>query len=1542
MSARRSDGAPGEPRPVAQGLDSARLAGALNEIDAAIGSSLGSAEIMQRALEAAVAALAVDGGTIELRESGGWVIRYQVGFRTQDVGSHMTDAQSPVASEAARRLSPISVPDVAADEGFNVGFVRNLRLRSVLAVPMVVKDAVVGCLIFYCTPDPRAFGCEEIDFAARLGASVSLAFENARLFEAEMHEARTAETLSKVNEILLSALTVDDVIGRLVGEASEAAGADKSLVIRVDGDRYVITHVRRVRSGLVGKARESSFFPTFALAAVERRPILVGDAWADPGTNKDFVIPNGLRALQLLPLVVDGAVTHVLALAYETPQSFDEDDYRSAERMAAAMSMAMKNARLYESEVAATRLASEELKTTALLLDGATILAEASSLEAGLSNLVSTMRETIPGIRTVVYGVDAALSEFQVLASGGGSVPVAATRFPLSRMSPAARSVFETRKSAVIDLDALPGAERGVGGADGSHLMQAVPLVFQDRSVGMIVVDDPAQPRRVFSVREVAILEAFAAQVAAAVENKRLLAAERDRVARLTTLQNLSALVTSSLDMDAVVAKGLEQLVTLLGVVATSLWIFDEDQKRLHLRGGRGFGDTFFGEFADGLPLDADAEVVKAFNARKPIVHEDATGSGVAASVRDAYARHDIPLGSLVTVPLRSPSGLIGGLTLAWDAPRAFTDGDRAFYVLLADTFAIALENARLFQSERDQLVRLESHTRLLEGLNTVLDRSLRLESEEELGEACLAIAEGVTGSPFGFLGEVGEDGTFSDVVISNPGWDVCRIYDRVGHRRAAGESRVRGIYSRVLSSGKSLYTNTPESHSDAIGVPEGHPPITAFLGVPLLSGDRVFGMVAVANRPGGYRDEDQRLLEALAPAMMEGLERKRAERLLSGAVQRLDAHINNSPLAVIEFDSEFRVTRWSDEAERIFGWTAEEVLGKAIGEFRWVYDDDTGTVDEESSRLFSGVGRSVNVNRNYRKDGSVIWCEWYDSAIYDANGILISTLSQVLDITQRRTAEEALRESEQRYRLLFANMLDGFAYCRVIFNDDGQADDFVYLDVNSRFEELTGLQEVIGRRVTEVIPGIREANPGLLEIYGGVARTGKPARFETEIKSLGLSLSISLYRPAEGYFVAIFDNITEAKRAEAERLERERLGTALSAIGAVISATLVADEILERLLEPSARALRVDTAGLSVKQGDRWEIAAAYGSHGEGSARAYTDHELAMTILTSAAHQPMVIGDVRRDPRVDAERTEALGIRSTMAVPIVLQNNVIGVMVFNDGIENAFSSVQVDFATRLMGVVTLALENARLYERERRIADTLQDAVLSPPKQIEGLEVSWLYRPASSVSAVGGDFYDVFEIEPGSVGVVVGDVSGKGLEAARTTSLLRDGIRAYAYESPDPTRVLDRVNCLVNRSTEVSTFATVFFGLLDLASGKLSYAVGGHPPGMVLRAGGDRSAVLPIGKSALVGAFPQAVFETMEARLDPGDVLLLYTDGVTEARREGELFGQPRLLKALKAIGAGDLHGLPGALLEKVLDFTGGSLQDDTVVLALRRSSAT
>ncbi|HJV36138.1 PAS domain S-box protein, partial [Geomonas sp.] len=203
---------------------------------------------------------------------------------------------------------------------------------------------------------------------------------------------------------------------------------------------------------------------------------------------------------------------------------------------------------------------------------------------------------------------------------------------------------------------------------------------------------------------------------------------------------------------------------------------------------------------------------------------------------------------------------------------------------------------ARDITERKRQEEKIRQQSAVVQGINEIFEAALTSVSEEELGGICLSVAERITGSRFGFIGEIRADGLLHDIAISNPGWEACQLYDGQGERRPPGTFQIHGIYGRVLKDGKGFFSNDPASHPDRIGMPAGHPPLTAFLGMPLTNRGDVVGMIAVGNRPGGYRTEELHLVEAITPAVMEAFLRKRAEqatkRMLARREELLEASV--------------------------------------------------------------------------------------------------------------------------------------------------------------------------------------------------------------------------------------------------------------------------------------------------------------------------------------------------------------------------------------------------------------------------------------------------------------------------------------------------------------------------------------------------------------------------------------------------------------------------------------------------------------------------
>ncbi len=356
----------------------------------------------------------------------------------------------------------------------------------------------------------------------------------------------------------------------------------------------------------------------------------------------------------------------------------------------------------------------------------------------------------------------------------------------------------------------------------------------------------------------------------------------------------------------------------------------------------------------------------------------------------------------------------IGLIALLWRKPLANLSIVESILKMVSVRATRELE--RLTADEK-----ILTHNKVLEGINRIFEKAITCETEEELGGICLEVAEGLTESMIGFVGDIGADGCLYDITISNPVWKAWALIDQTGQGRSRSSIKINGLYWRVLTDGKSLLVNDPASHADSIGLPEGHPPLTAFLGAPLIQGGNIIGMIGMGNRSGGYGEEQREILESLAPAILQVLLRKRAEIEINALTKRLSYHVDHSPLAVIEWGPDMRLIRWSGEAERIFGWRAFEVLGKRMEDFKWIYNEDEAHVSEVRQELQSGTNpRRFSANRNYHKDGSVIHCEWYNSSMFDDQGKLLSILSLVLDVTQRKQMEEAVLHAKQEWERTF------------------------------------------------------------------------------------------------------------------------------------------------------------------------------------------------------------------------------------------------------------------------------------------------------------------------------------------------------------------------------------------------------------------------------------------------------------------------------------------------------------------------------------------
>lgn len=235
------------------------------------------------------------------------------------------------------------------------------------------------------------------------------------------------------------------------------------------------------------------------------------------------------------------------------------------------------------------------------------------------------------------------------------------------------------------------------------------------------------------------------------------------------------------------------------------------------------------------------------------------------------------------------------------------------------------------------------------------------------------------------------------------------------------------------------------------------------------------------------------------------------------------------------------------------------------------------------------------------------------------------------------------------------------------------------------------------------------------------------------------------------------------------------------------------------------------------------------------------------------------------------------------------------------------------------------------LLRREHRIAETLQDALIPSqvPQSINGWSIAARYRPALREAQVGGDFYDVFRLDEHRFGVLIGDIAGKGLSAAMRVAAVRHAVRSYAFIEPRPARVMTLTNvALCKEGADEQNMLTAVFGVVDLAANTMTYANAGHEPPVLKTSSGEVRELEVTGP--MVGIIQDFDYVEETIRLQPGDEVVMFTDGITEARIGQVMFKKEGVIRNLVEMGNATPDEIAEALFEAAALHAGGDLQDD------------
>ncbi|MDQ6811872.1 MAG: SpoIIE family protein phosphatase [Actinomycetota bacterium] len=669
---------------------------------------------------------------------------------------------------------------------------------------------------------------------------------------------------------------------------------------------------------------------------------------------------------------------------------------------------------------------------------------------------------------------------------------------------------------------------------------------------------------------------------------------------------------------------------------------------------------------------------------------------------------------------------------------------------------------------------------------------------------------------------------------------------------------------------------------------------------------------------------------------------------------------------ALVSIDEEGAISYWNARAEQMFGFARAEVLGRPVADV--IMPERYRDAHWRGLRGFSQRGGGEMLNKRLelsalRSDGSEFPIEMTVSALTDGDGWSFHAF--IADISQRRDGEHerqrlfdelqhALRGSEQRLSVIMNALAEAVTI-------RGTDDHIIYAN-----------QAALDRLGFASVEELRAADPhALMGDYETTGEHGEAIRMEDLpsvrvlrgeqpepllLRSVNRStgeeqwvlLKATPVHDASGSIeaaVTIIEEVTATKRS-AQRVEF------LARAGQILASSLDYQETLRNVAGLAVPQI-ADWCGVDLfdDEGGRESVAVAHSDPSKlkmaerlrefGPEELDPEQGLGRVRRTG---EPMLYTEIPDEllvqVAVDEEHLEllrAVGMRSALVVPMTARARTIGALTLVSAESGrSFREGDLNFARQIAERATLAVENARLYTERASVARTLQRSLLPEAlPEIPGWEVAALYRPAGHGNEVGGDFYDIWEVD-GNWLMMIGDVTGKGVAAAAVTSLVRHTARAAADYDPRPAQILERVDAALKRSRAMSICTAL---CVCVSEGRATVAAGGHPLPLLLSAEGVREVGEP---GTLLGAFDEVRWPETSFVVSAGDTLVVITDGVTDTvGADSERFGMGRLLEILDDARNDPPMAIRERLVAALEDFQVGAQADDTATVLMRFTGA-
>lgn len=906
--------------------------------------------------------------------------------------------------------------------------------------------------------------------------------------------------------------------------------------------------------------------------------------------------------------------------------------------------------------------------------------------------------------------------------------------------------------------------------------------------------------------------------------------------------------------------------------------------------------------------------------------------------------------------------------------------GRPVFQCIFRDITEIKSRESRLEEALEETRQRSAENAALLAASRAVLE----FQDFTAAARSIFDICKNLIGGASGYVALLSADGSTNEVLFLDSGGLPCSVDETL-------PMPIRGLRGEIYQSGVAAYENDFKNSDWAKLMPDGHVGLDNVLFAPLLIKDKTVGILGIANKPGGFVEHDLRLTSAFCDMVASTLYNERTFRSLELSEERFRSFVEQSSDGIVIIDSAGSIIEWNQGQEKITGIKRQDALGKPLWDIQFQLGLEKRRTPENYETLKQMIGEFLENKKPHwvntpidteiqRTDGSRAFIQTITFPINTHSDFMAASITR--DVTLRKQIDQ-LSAALNDINAAMNSTLDLDEIMKLVVDEAAislkcesvaiflQEDDQWTLKAHFGLPEDMRGERYSDAEAPAMVIAAREKKPVFVgDVKASALINGKGELGGASIRSF---LAVPLLAREKLLGVITFNHHEAPTTFSGEQVDfASKLAVSVSF--AIENATLFQKEQDGRAkIQSHANQLSVlHQIGLSLnKETDKRRLlkmvlrsAAELTLAGVGAMILVNEGK---TDLVSMYYAPWydgrceVIENTSKlhqriaqiiDPDKDVARINRLEqLQRQPGFPeghLSLHGLLIGTlrdtrgaimghfMLSNKAGSENFNGQDEEIIALLAAQSSVALVSADNFEKEHNVAETLQSALLPQVPIRDDMEVGLLYRSSGQYGKVGGDFYDFIELADNRIAIAVGDVCGKGLEAATYTAMIKYMLRAYLEEGTYPGDCLTRLNRAVYKQVSIDKFVTMGLALIETDKQTITYSSAGHPPAIVCRDG--KVSPLPSHTAVPLGVLPDYSFHSSQETLSGDSSVLMYTDGLIEARPlNGEPYGQDRLITELAGCGNLQAQSVVDKLIETAVNYSGGELRDDIALLVVK-----